>query len=209
MASNAKRGTSFVGENFEEDEGGRAAATFDVHWEAGDGEESKHGPTAASIEEAIAWGREQASVVIVLLLDDTMYSAGDLPAQGEEGPLSPWPDDGLVIRPRPIDSPLDGSVQEVSWPFTGRLRQAGITEEVRQAIEAQVRADDRVDSFELIPRRQAIRKREWEVRLALTARGTTTAILAADALISRAVAEALPGEHPDADTVALELSLKG
>lgn len=206
MASNFKPGVAFVDENFDEEEGGRAAATFHVHWEAEEGDGWKEGPAAASIDEALAWGREHASVVTVLLLDDTVYSAGDRPAQGEDGPLPPLPDAGLVIRPRPIDSPLDGSVQELSWPLIGRLRQAGITEEVRQAIEARVRADDRVDSFELIPRRHASRRRDWEVSLAITARGTTTAILAADELVSRVVFEALPGEHAGTEQVFLELS---
>jgi hypothetical protein len=52
--------------------------------------------------------------VNILLVDGTMYSVGDVPALGDEdrGPPAEWPEEGLVIGPRPIDSPLDGSVQD-------------------------------------------------------------------------------------------------
>jgi hypothetical protein len=211
MTSDGRSGTCFVSENFDYEEGGRAAATFNVHWESEDGEHWKDGPSEVSVEEAIAWARKHAPVVNILLLDDTMYSAGDVPAPGDagEGLLPEWPQGGLIIRPRPIDSPLDGSVQELSWPFTGQLRQAGISGEVRQAIEARVRSDERVDSFELVPHRGFVRTRKWDVHLAMTARGTTTAIRAADKLISAAVVKALASHHPVED-VDLELSsLKG
>jgi hypothetical protein len=212
MTPETGSGTSFIGENPDQEEGGRAAGTFGVHWEAEDGSRWKDGPSEVSIEEAIAWARERAEVVNLLLLDGTMYSAGDVPSPGDEdeGPLPEWPKEGLVIRPRPIDSPLDGSVQELSWPFTGRLRHAGISEQVRRAVEARVRSDERVDSFDLVPHRGLARANEWDIHLAMTARGTTTAILAADALISTAVIEALPGDLPKPAHAHLELtSLKG
>jgi hypothetical protein len=56
---------------------------FSVHWESG--AEHEMGPRAVSLEEALAWARARADVVLVRPGDDGYYSAG--PKRADEFPV--------------------------------------------------------------------------------------------------------------------------
>jgi hypothetical protein len=83
----------------------QALALFSAHVEIGprrDGYEE--GPQRVSAEEAIAWARARAAMVIVRCCEtraNTFDSAGDEPAVvGRHGPFQDWPNGGLNLRPR-------------------------------------------------------------------------------------------------------------
>jgi hypothetical protein len=60
------------------------------------------GPQGVDVEEAIAWGRERASVVIVFAGHDRKaYSAGSRQLRGER--LPPWSPGGRFPRVRKLD----------------------------------------------------------------------------------------------------------
>jgi hypothetical protein len=63
------------------------------HWEAISGELLELGPGWDRVDDAIAWGRERAPVVLVFK-DGQHYSAGDIPDMGDASdptPYAPWP----------------------------------------------------------------------------------------------------------------------
>jgi hypothetical protein len=108
----------------------RFTGTFSVHWEAG-GREWEQGPEEVPVEEAIAWARRHAEVVQVRVgADEIPFSAGDRQPAGEV--LPEWPAEGMVVRPRPIGTPHDGSEQVVDWL-------------VRSDVEMDLPGDDALD----------------------------------------------------------------
>jgi hypothetical protein len=108
-----------VGEDLGEEGAGRASGTFSVHWEDRS-RDWRQGPEGVDVETAIEWGRQHADVVLVNVAGEgVLYSAGARNFQDED--VVPWPDQGIVIRPRPIGTPLDGTVQERAWDVEARL----------------------------------------------------------------------------------------
>jgi hypothetical protein len=68
----------FVAEDFEPDDGSRLTGTFSAHWESDTKDDHGPAPEGVLAEEAIAWAREHAKRVSVLLYDDSsLYSAED------------------------------------------------------------------------------------------------------------------------------------
>lgn len=103
---------AFVTELGVEDEPGRFSGLFAAHWEARSGEAWLQGPEAVAVDEAIAWARECAPFVSVLIGGrEPVFSAGTRQLTG----VSPWPAAGLVVRERPIGEPPGGGVDEIPW----------------------------------------------------------------------------------------------
>ena len=79
------------------------AGTWSAHWEADDGETFVDGPSGVSAQEAIAWGRENADVVLIRPGDGVHHSAGRVAAppddDDDEAPLPVWPE-GQELAPR-------------------------------------------------------------------------------------------------------------
>jgi hypothetical protein len=114
---------------------------FHAHWEPDDddSDEFRQGPEHVSAEEAIAWGRSQADVVLIRVGNGEFggneagyFSAGvrhldDVPA---------WPEGGLEISPRPEDRRRTGVALD-----EGDARQAldKVVAQLRQLSYAQLR----------------------------------------------------------------------
>lgn len=122
-------GTVFVAEMVDIDDVGRMSGLFTAHWEIEEGQRSIDGPEDVALDEALAWGRARSDAVLVQVGCgvDGFYSAGvrDMTYGGEDDddpePILPWPDEGLDIAPRPMQTALDGSEQIVLWRAHCRL----------------------------------------------------------------------------------------
>jgi hypothetical protein len=131
-----RTGVVLVGEDFDLDDAFRLTGLFAAHWEALDGQTYLRGPEGVPVEEAIAWGREHADVVLVRLGDeDEPYSAGDKPPDSD--PIRQWPRDGLLVRARPVGAALDGSEQVVTYALESTVRGDGVPlDRLRAALDA-------------------------------------------------------------------------
>jgi hypothetical protein len=97
-------GIVFIAEDIASDDVYLLTGRFSAHWEASDGPEHRDGPEGVPVEEAIAWGRARADVVLVRLADeDFHYSAGTrqpLPVEGDDEDFPVWLDGKRVARRR-------------------------------------------------------------------------------------------------------------
>lgn len=97
-------GTVFIAEDIAPDDIYLLTGRFSAHWEASEGPEHRDGPEGVTVEEAIAWGRTQADVVLLRLGDDDFhYSAGTRqppPVEGDDEHFPVWPDGKRVARRR-------------------------------------------------------------------------------------------------------------
>ena len=119
-----KPGTVFVGEDFDEDDFDLCTGSWSAHWE--DGREHRQGPQRVSAQEAIAWGRDQADVVLVIPADsDVHYSAGARrPEPEESSDFPPWPEGQELPRRRASGREyLDGAPDAA--PILWRVRGGG------------------------------------------------------------------------------------
>jgi hypothetical protein len=177
----------FVAEDFDPEDGSRLMGTFSVHWESREHAEHEQGPQGVSAEEAIAWARRHATQVSVLLYDDaSIYSAGEVPYTD----LPPWPEAGMVLRPRPIGAPRDGSVQEIPWHLRSEVSGKASDEE-RARLAALIAEDPRAANVQVIGKR-----RRLLIELEYTASSVRPSCLAAHELIGAALARVLPGAVP-------------
>jgi diadenosine tetraphosphatase ApaH/serine/threonine PP2A family protein phosphatase len=179
----------FVAEEFDGADGSRLAGTFCAHWESRDHADWGQGPEGVSAEEAIAWAREHATQVSVLLYDDsTIYSAGEVPYEE----LPPWPEEGMVLKPRPIGAPRDGSVQEIPWPVSSEIERAG-----RPDRDALARLEALIAAHPLVANVRSRRKRRrLLVEVDYTAPRADVAVTAVHDLVSDALAQVLPHARP-------------
>ena len=173
---------------------------FAAHWESDEPREWGPGPKGVPAPEAIEWARRHATRVSVLLGDgETIYSAGEDDFFDDDLPR--WPEEGMVIRARPMDSPLDGSVQEIPWQVVGYLRPGSLPDQdALTRVVSTIQRDPRV-----LDASAEIRAGETLVHCRLTARGMATAVITAHDLIEAAFATALPG---DAVTVTKEVNIR-
>jgi hypothetical protein len=97
-------GTVFVSEDIDADNAYLLTGRFSAHWEAWEGPEHRDGPEGVPVEEALAWGRGHAELVLVLLGDaDDHYSAGTQqppPVEGDDADFPVWPEGKRVGRRR-------------------------------------------------------------------------------------------------------------
>jgi hypothetical protein len=192
------RRIAFVGELPDTEDPFRLSGLFDVHWEAREGNAHGDGPVGVSVDEAIAWGREHASYVSVLIGDrDTFYSAGErdlaeLGGDDDDGePGEPWPREGMVIRPRPIGAPLDGSIQEVDWLTESESSDLpACTDDDLERLRAAVARAGRLGAVEVIRRTYPPGLR---VRCTVKAGGGGPAVIGMNRLVNDALAEVLGG----------------
>jgi hypothetical protein len=97
MARGRLEGTVFIGEDLDAEQFGLLTGTFSAHWESAKGPDHFDGPEGVSADEAIAWGRRHADVVLIRLGDsDVNHSAGA--RRLDDCPV--WPDGKNVERRR-------------------------------------------------------------------------------------------------------------
>jgi hypothetical protein len=92
----------------------------------------------------------------------------------------------MVLRPRPIGAPRDGSVQEIPWRVSSEVRGKASADD-RARLRALIAKDSRVANVEV-----AGRWRRLRIEFDYTARSTKDACIAAHALVHAALAEVLP-----------------
>jgi hypothetical protein len=96
-------GIVFVGEEFDDEDVTMWPGRFLATWQSDDGDSHIEGPTGVSADEAIAWGREHAEVVLIRLGDSGEYhSAGTKQPTGWDAPLRVWPPGTEVPRRRDV-----------------------------------------------------------------------------------------------------------
>lgn len=96
MLGCVKRGIVFIAED---DDGiGLLSGLFSAHWEPDGPDGLEDGPQAVSAEEAIAWGRTRADVVLIRVGEEGYRSAGV--RQPASGNLPEWPAAGLELSRR-------------------------------------------------------------------------------------------------------------
>jgi len=127
---------AFVFENGDEDEGSRQSGRFSAHWEGRSTREYEEAPDEEmELDEALAWARAQATSVQVQI-DGVIFSAGEEAETSEGGEeVLPWPEGGVVVRPRPTRTPFDGSVQRRYWGFRSGIEGAGASEELAGVLQ--------------------------------------------------------------------------
>lgn len=148
-------GTAYIAEMFEVEDSGRMSGLFCAHWEidadAASGPRSVDGPEDVTLEAALAWARERSDAVLVQVGGgEAFYSAGvtDLTYDGDDEddptPILSWPEEGLVVASRPVESALDGSEQIVLW----RIHMRDMPLDVWARVAELVAADDLVVRIE-------------------------------------------------------------
>ena len=70
-----RSGVVFVGEDFDDADVHMCTGHWSAHWESDDGQRFSQGPEGVSAQEAIAWGRERADVVVDLLIAPCLVDA--------------------------------------------------------------------------------------------------------------------------------------
>jgi hypothetical protein len=125
-------GQAFVTETFDLEDNGRMSGLFAAHWESEDDSSGRwiEGPEDVPLEVALAWARGRSDAILVQVGGgQAFYSAGttDLTCDGGDEddpvPVLLWPEDGLEVAARPVETPLDGREQIVLWRVhVGRLK---------------------------------------------------------------------------------------
>jgi hypothetical protein len=128
-------GRVFVGENFDDqDPANMWPGRWSAHWESDDPKLWTQGPQGVSAQDAIAWGREQADVVLIRPGDtDVHYSAGSV----EEQDCPRWPNGQELARRRDGERPDDWP----SLPSTRNWTAAVLVEALRRAGAGRYRID--------------------------------------------------------------------
>jgi hypothetical protein len=195
---------AYVAEAEDADEPGRLSGRFRVHWESEDGDEHGEGPGYVSAEEAIAWARRHAPRVLVRIDADTHFSAGELALDDDDGtPLPTWPEEGVLLRPRPWGSPLDGSVQEIDWQVRAEIddpRMLGTS--VAEHLEAALSGDPRIHAVHVSASEQ-----RTTIACAFLARNPWIVTLEASRILKAALRAAVPA-LADEDDARLCISLE-
>jgi hypothetical protein len=90
-------GAVFIAEDIDPRDFSWLTGTFSAHWEAPHGKGFRDGPEGVTADEAVAWGREQAEVVLIRLADSDVYQSAGTREPAFEAP--PW-QPGTAVRPR-------------------------------------------------------------------------------------------------------------
>ena len=111
-------GVVFIAEEFDRENPTMWSGRFFATWQSDDGASRLEGPRGVSADEAIAWGREHAEVVLIRLADSHEYqSAGIRQATEFDAPLPVWVPGAEVPRRRdPSATHLDlVSEEPIDW----------------------------------------------------------------------------------------------
>jgi hypothetical protein len=90
-------GTVWIAEDFDPEEFGFLTGLFSAHWE-GPNDDNEPGPQSVPVEEALAWGRGKADVVLIRAGESGYHSAGVAQPAGRE--LPEWEDGREFARRR-------------------------------------------------------------------------------------------------------------
>jgi len=126
--------SAWIHELDEEDDRSRLTGRFGVSLRGPAGD--RRGPGTFALGDAVRFGREQATRVYVDV-NGTRYTAGADP----DDEYRAWPE-YEVARPRPLGTPLDGSVQRIPWLIQGRIRAEGDAGALATHVEDCLRAAD-------------------------------------------------------------------
>jgi hypothetical protein len=155
----SREGTVFIAEELATGEPYLFTGRFSAHWQSGRDTSHRDGPELVSIEEALAWGREQADRVLIRLVDSEYYSAG----RERVRDLEPWPE-GSMIEPRRepgfehldlvADEPVPWQVRLPRWisrkrteADVERIRTALATDPAVSHVSIEVERGERVDAI--------------------------------------------------------------
>src|SRR5689334_17319925 len=97
-SSPVKEGTVWIAEDGDPHDSTYWAGVFSAHWVRPD-DGFEEGPQGVSADDAIAWGRERADVVLIRSGDSDYFSAGTRQRAGET--LPEWPAGMTFERRRP------------------------------------------------------------------------------------------------------------
>lgn len=139
------------------------------------------------MSEAIAWARRQAEVVLVRVgLNDPLYSAGE--REPPDLSCERWPEQGMVVRARPLGVAPQGDQQLVAWSVRAlvRLPSPADIRTARRVEEALTEAEE-IDRASVQAHASAL-----AIDCKLRAGGMTKAALRADALVEEAVFSTMP-----------------
>jgi len=167
--------SAWIHELDEEDDRSRLTGRFVVSLRgpAGDLRE----PRTFALGEAVRFGRAQADRVYVDV-NGTRYTAGTEP----DTEYREWPEHE-VARPRPVGTPLDGSVQRIPWLIQGRIRADGDAAALAAHVEDCLRASDDALRPKVTVRPNGLLHAELDVE----DRGARPATARASALLDRIV----------------------
>jgi hypothetical protein len=157
-----------------------------VHWEDRS-RDWRQGPEGVDVDTAIEWGRQHADVVLVNVAGEgVLYSAGTRNYRDED--VVPWPDQGIVIRPRPIGTSLDGTVQERAWDVEAQLYVELSDADAERLIE-RIEGDTRLSDATV---ERAADGCSAICEYSFVARSLTAAVLESEALLAAALQEINP-----------------
>jgi hypothetical protein len=94
-------GTVWIAEDFDPDEFGFLTGLFSAHWE-GPNDENEPGPQSVPVDEALAWGRGMADVVLIRAGESGYHSAGAAQPDGRE--LPEWQEGQEFARRRAVSA---------------------------------------------------------------------------------------------------------
>ena len=154
-------GAVFIAEEIDPRDVYWLTGAFSAHWEAPHGTGFRDGPEGVTADEAVAWGREQAEVVLIRLADSDVYQSAGRRRPDPETPL--W-QPGTIVRPRrrPGMEHLDLEAEEaIPWEvrlprWVSRTRTDAEVEQVRESLAAdpavsglrvEVQRGDRVEAI--------------------------------------------------------------
>ena len=137
-------GIVYIAEDSEMQDAFRLSGLFSAHCEDDDSEAGTDGPQGVPLEDAIAWGRGRADIVLVRIGEgETFYSAGPI---DPDFPTQRYPTEGITVKPRPSGTPPDGRQQNIRWRIESRILASrdGVPREqdLRHALERNSRASD-------------------------------------------------------------------
>ena len=167
--------SAWIHELDEEDDRSRLTGRFGVSLRGPAGD--RRGPGTFALGDAVRFGREQAARVYVDV-NGTRYTAGADP----DDEYRAWPEHE-VARPRPLGTPLDGSVQRIPWLIQGRIRAEGDADALATHVEDCLRAADEAARPKVAVRPHGL----LHVELDVEDRGARPATARASALLDRIV----------------------
>lgn len=178
-----QRGIVYVAELIDANDPGRLTARFAAHWELLSGEAWRVGPEGVTVEEALAWARRNADIVLIRLGgDDRFYSAGN----ERQSDLEQWPEEGMVIPPRPTGTRPDETQRTRGWSVEATVRNLALTSDVAADIEGAISRLTAISEASTTLSGEAL-----AIKCVVTAEGAEAAARFADHAVEQAVRQAM------------------